>query len=188
MTTPSGSSTTVNTGQSGTTTTTTSAAPEAVDDKETQGSPVDAPDGDDEGDESTLDAKSRAALDKVRREARNLRQRLKDLEPAAAKLKELEDRDKSETQKLTEQLAALQTRIADYEVREVRAAAAAAVGLPAELAQFLTATTAADAKEQAKKLQQYAKANPVDLKQGARTNSAPQLTGDQMIRRMAGRE
>lgn len=147
-----------------------------------------APEADEDEHESTLDPKAKSALEKVRREAANLRKRLKDVEPAARKLRELEDKDKSETQKLTDQLAELQTKITEYEVREVRTKAASAVGLPAALAEFITATDPDEAKQQAKTLLGFAKAGPVDLKQGTRQTPVSPITGDQLIRRMAGRE
>ncbi len=56
------------------------------------------------------------------------------------------------------------------------------------MAQFITATDPDEAKQQAKTLMGFAKAGPVDLKQGARQTPASQITGDQLIRRMAGRE
>lgn len=164
------------------------AAQEAAEDTESQQDGA-AQEAEEDEHESTLDPKAKSALEKVRREAANLRKRLKEIEPAARKLKELEDKDKSETQKLNDQLGALQTKITEYEVREVRSAAAAAVGLPATMAQFITASDPAEAKEQAKTLLGFAKAGPpADLKQGARQTPVSQVTGDQLIRRMAGRE
>ncbi len=190
MTNPSTTTVTVPAGQVSTTATTNTASTPAADEsaESQQDNPSPEDDGDDDAHESTLDPKAKASLEKVRREAANLRKRLKEIEPAAAKLKELEDKDKSETQKLTDQLAELQTKITEYAVREVRSAAAAAVGLPATMAQFITATDPDEAKQQAKTLMGFAKAGPVDLKQGARQTPASQITGDQLIRRMAGRE
>jgi predicted RNase H-like nuclease (RuvC/YqgF family) len=165
-------------------------AQEATDDVEAQQLLADAvQETDDDADESTLDPKAKSALDKVRREAANLRKRLKELQPAADKLKQLEDRDKTETQRLTEQLAELQTKVVEYEVREVRTAAAASVGLPASMAQFITATDLDEAKAQAKALADFGKAGQgADFKQGARPNAGQTVTGDDFIRRMAGRK
>lgn len=170
-----------------TTTETTTDAPEA-----TAGTTTDTPvvdDKDTEPDESTLDDKAKQALSKARREAANLRQRLKELEPKAARLKEIEDKDKSESQRLAEQLAEKDKRIAEFEVREVRAEAAAAAGLPSTMAQFITATDPGEAKAQAKQLAEWGKSQgAVDLKQGARPNTPSKLTGDDVLRRMAGRK
>lgn len=48
------------------------------------------------------EARAKAKIAKANQEAKNLRQRLKELEPLAAKAKELEDANKSETEKLSE--------------------------------------------------------------------------------------
>lgn len=164
--------------------TTDPAAPEATENNAPEPTEDPAP----EADESGLDPKAQEALSKARREAANLRKRLKDLEPAARKLKELEDKDKSETQRLTEQLGEMQQKIALYETRELRIAAATSVGLPADMVQFITASDAEEAKAQAKKLLEWRKTTPPDLRQGARATPAAQMTGDQAIRRMAGRQ
>jgi iron-sulfur cluster repair protein YtfE (RIC family) len=143
----------------------------------------------DAADESRLDGKAKAALEKVRREAHNLRQRLKELEPAARKLKEIEDKDKSESQKLAEQLAEMQKKIGEYETREVRVAAAAAAGLPANMAQFITATDPDEAKTQAKQLAEFGKSGQqTDFKQGARKVAPQKISEDDWLRKMAGRQ
>lgn len=56
--------------------------------------------------------RAEAALKKKNSEAENLRKRLKELEPLAKKAKELEDAQKSESERLAEQLAAQQERAA----------------------------------------------------------------------------
>lgn len=56
--------------------------------------------------------RAEAALKKKNSEAENLRKRLKELEPLAKKAKELEDAQKSEQERLTEQLTAAQERAA----------------------------------------------------------------------------
>jgi len=169
--------TTVDAPAATTTTTTTTDAPAATD-------------TDNEPDETALDEKAKAALAKVRREAANLRQRLKELEPKAAKLKEIEDKDKTESQKLADQLAEANKKIATFQLREVQLEAASAAGLPANMAQFITATDPTEAKAQAKMLAEWGKAGngAVDFKQGARPNTQPKLTGDEVLRRMAGRK
>lgn len=159
-------------------TTTTSTAPAVEDDT-------------DDDLESTLDPKARAALEKVRREARNLRTRLKDLEPAAAELKKIRDRDKTESQRLADQITELQAQVLDYQLTAMRTEAATAAGLPAGMAQFITATTPADAKAQAKQLAEFGRLGQqgaADFRQGARPAAATRPTGDELIRRMAGRQ
>jgi chromosome segregation ATPase len=64
-------------------------------------SPEETPKPEDKGD--TFDAeRAKAKIAKANQEAANLRKRLKDLEPLALKAKELEDANKSELEKLTE--------------------------------------------------------------------------------------
>ena len=57
--------------------------------------------------------RAEAALRKKNSEAENLRKRLKELEPLAKRARELEDAQKSETERLTEQLTAQQERAAN---------------------------------------------------------------------------
>lgn len=67
--------------------------------------------------------RAEAALKKKNSEAENLRKRLKELEPLAKKAKELEDAQKSEQERLTEQLTAAEERAA----KAVRTAVASKV-------------------------------------------------------------
>ncbi|MFF1341132.1 hypothetical protein ACFVYT_24965 [Streptomyces sp. NPDC058290] len=67
--------------------------------------------------------RAEAALKKKNSEAENLRKRLKELEPLAAKAKELEDAQKTETERLNEQLTAQRERAE----KAVRAAVASKV-------------------------------------------------------------
>ncbi|MFC4512541.1 hypothetical protein [Streptomyces ehimensis] len=77
-----------------------------------------------ESEEEPFDRKrAEAALRKKNSEAENLRRRLKELEPLAKKARELEDAQKSETERLNDQLAAAQERAA----KATRAAVAAKV-------------------------------------------------------------
>lgn len=163
------------------------ASQEDTEDTTTQPEDVQEATEDGEADESTLDDRAKAALDKVRREARNLRQRIKELEPAARKLREIEDKDKSEAQRLGDKLNELERQLADYKVREVRTAAAAAAGLPVSMAQFITAADPEEAKRQAKTLAEFGKGQ-ADFKQGARKTPPAGLTGDELLRKMAGRQ
>lgn len=141
-------------------------------------------------DDSAFDDRAKSALAKVRREAANLRARVKELEPAAVELKQIRDKDKTESQRLSDELAAMNKKLAAYELREVRSAAAVAAGLPLDMAQFITASDPAEAKAQAKQLADWGKTGggSADFKQGARPNTPAKLTGDDMLRRMAGRQ
>ncbi|WP_075737535.1 hypothetical protein [Streptomyces acidiscabies] len=91
------------------------------------------------GDGEPFDAdRARKALSKKNAENKGLRDRLKELEPLAAKARELEDAQKSEAQRLTDQLAAQQEKAA----KAVRAAVASKV-------EALAAKTFADPEDAA---------------------------------------
>ncbi|OUD04696.1 hypothetical protein [Streptomyces swartbergensis] len=75
--------------------------------------------------------KFEAELRKKNSEAANLRKRLKELEPLAKKAKEFEDAQKSEQERLNDQLAAAQEQIATTRKRLVEARVQALAGSPA---------------------------------------------------------
>ena len=85
--------------------------------------PATAPEAEGAEDEPFDRKRAEAALKKKNSEAENLRKRLKELEPLAKKAKELEDAQKSEQERLAEQLTAAQERAA----KAVRAAVASKV-------------------------------------------------------------
>jgi len=160
------------------------------DDIDSQDRVDDAPEADDE---ESFDPRAKAALAKARREALNLRtslrKHMKETKPLLDRLKEIEDKDKSAVERQAAEVAELQAKVTEFQVREVRNAAAAKAGLPASMAQFITATDPDEAEEQAKALLEFRKGGAaVDFKQGARTTAPQKLTGDQLIRRMAGRQ
>jgi DNA gyrase/topoisomerase IV subunit A len=71
--------------------------------------------------ETPFDRKqAEAKIRKVNAEAQNLRKRLKELEPKAAELQRLKDAEKSDTERLTDQLAAANERITKTRERLVR--------------------------------------------------------------------
>lgn len=75
-----------------------------------------------ESDEEPFDrARAEAKIKKANSEAENLRKRLKELQPLARRAQELEDAQKTEQQRLTEQLTAAQER-AESAVRTAVAA------------------------------------------------------------------
>ncbi|MPY47156.1 hypothetical protein [Streptomyces acidicola] len=81
------------------------------------------------GEEKPFDRKKfEAELRKKNSEAANLRKRLKELEPLAKKAKEFEDAQKSETERLTEQLQAANERISATRKRLVEARVQALAG------------------------------------------------------------
>ncbi|WP_328631980.1 hypothetical protein [Streptomyces sp. NBC_00356] len=61
-----------------------------------------------------------AKIRKANQEAKNLRQRLKELEPKAAELQRIKDADKSESERLTDQLAQANERVTQTRQRLVR--------------------------------------------------------------------
>ncbi|EPD63171.1 hypothetical protein [Streptomyces sp. HGB0020] len=83
----------------------------------------------------------RAARREAERQRKELEARLKDLEPLAAKAKELEDSKKTETEKLSEKLTAAEKRAADAEQKALRLEVAAAKGLTDAQAKRLVGTT-----------------------------------------------
>lgn len=142
------------------------------------------PDGDDE-----LDEKGTAALAKARREAKNLRDRVKALEEVEKKYNQSEDAKKSELQKAQDLLARKDKELADLLVNNYRRDAALSAGLTGDDIEFITGTTEEECQEQAKKLaKRLAATKPAtDLRQGNRgqTPAAP-VDGNALIRQMAG--
>ena len=73
------------------------------------------------GDDKPFDRKKfEAELRKKNNEAANLRKRLKELEPAAAELQRIKDADKSESERLTDQLQRANEQVAKTRQRLVR--------------------------------------------------------------------
>lgn len=156
-------------------------------------------DGDDDSDEG-LDAKAKAKIDKANREARNLRQKLRELEPDAKRWREADEAQKSELQKTKDRLAEAEMELKGHQVDQVRRKAASNAGLDPELAEFITATDDDEALEQAQKLAKRVGTNSTntsggdtsgrgpDLRQGASRGSAPKQpeSRDDLIRRWAG--
>jgi len=85
--------------------------------------------------------KLRAALEAARKDAAKYRTKAKELEPLAAKAKELEDAGKSETEKLTGKLTEAEQRAATAERRALVLEVAAEKGLTAKQAKRLTGNT-----------------------------------------------
>lgn len=141
-------------------------------------------------------AKKDADIDKWKKMSRKHEATAKSMEPAAKRLAELEDSQKSEQQKLTEKLSAAEVELAQFRTREVRMNAAVAAGLPAEMAKFITEVEPEGAEEQAKELANHlkpaepkpAESKPADLRQGARGAAAkPAEDPNAWLRKLAGR-
>jgi hypothetical protein len=117
----------------------------------------------------------KAALHKANKEAETLR----------LKLKEFEDRDKTDLEKLAERATASEKRAVDAESRALRAEVASTLSVPADLVEFLTGTTEEELTAQAAKLvahragQDAADAEPrtprPDPAQGARPDGTASL-------------
>lgn len=71
---------------------------------------------------------------------------------AARRLQEMEDRDKSDVQKLTDKIAAAEQRAAEAESRALRFAVAADKHVPADYLEFLTGDTQEELEAKADKL------------------------------------
>lgn len=101
-------------------------------------------------------ARARAALEKKNREAKALRDRLRELEPLAAKAREADEAAKTELQKHAERTTAAERERDEARLALARRDAAEEAGLPRAWADRLKGATAeellADAKELAKEL------------------------------------
>lgn len=95
---------------------------------------------DDKGDDSLGDAGKRA-LERERQARRDAEARLRELEPLAAKAKELEDAKKSETEKLTAKIDDLTSKLEASDLRAMRAEVAREKGLSARQAERLQGKT-----------------------------------------------
>lgn len=93
---------------------------------------------DDNKPDPTLGDAGKKALDGERKARRDAEKKVTDLE---ARLKEIEDKDKSEVQKLTDEVAALRKTATDHETKALRAEVAMAKGLSAAQAKRLVGTT-----------------------------------------------
>ncbi|MGW0905034.1 hypothetical protein [Streptomyces sp. NPDC002853] len=90
----------------------------------------DAQEADAEVEEKPFDRKqAEAKIKKANSEAANLRKRLKDLEPKAAELQAIKDAEKSESERLNDQLTAAQEQIAKTRQRLVRSQVTALAGV-----------------------------------------------------------
>lgn len=97
---------------------------------------------DDEEDNGTFDAeRAKAKIARANSEAANLRKRLKEAEAKAARLDEIENAGKSETERLTAAVAEAERRAQEADARALRLEVAAAKGLNPTQARRLVGTT-----------------------------------------------
>lgn len=145
-------------------------------------------DAKDDGKTLTQAEVDKIVADRVKRERQKFAD-YDDLKKRSAKLKEIEDGQKTEIQKKEDQIAAQAIELQKYKVAEIRRAAASAAGLDPELAEFITAADEEEATEQAKKLAERlkvtSKSSP-DFKQGTRQTPAPTRSRDELLRGLAG--
>lgn len=127
-----------------------------------------------------------------------------DLKKKASQFDELQDKNKTELEKVNDQLNAAQVELQGYRVEKIRMDAARQVGLDLELAEFITAVDEDEAVEQAKRLlaRLGSRGNEndgeggdnaggggrrADFKQGTRRGpQKTEMTRDDLIRGLAG--
>lgn len=152
---------------------------------------------DDEDDEEKFDAdRARKKIEKANREAKNLRDQLARLKPLADEAEKRRKGEQTESQRLTEEKAALEVRLAELTTANIRRDAAEAANLPAKFVKFITAADPDEALAQAKELAKELKGanegrsnGSANLGQGARgaSNAGTTESPDALLRRMAGR-
>jgi len=111
------------------------------------------------------------------------------LKKKATEFDKMQDAQKSEVEKLNDQLASAQVELQGFRVAEIRRGAAEAAGLPPKYMKYITAADEAEALEQAKELAKDIKTpepKPADLKQGTRPHTPAQQSRDELLRGLAG--
>lgn len=138
------------------------------------------------------EAKPTETVDYWKQRSRENERKAKENADAAKRLADIEDKDKSEQQKLSEKVAAAEKRAAEAEASVLRRDIAATKGLPAGMADRLRGTTQDEIEEDADALLKTLKdagggPKAVDLKQGDRGGDAGGNDVDAWIRKAAGR-
>lgn len=139
-------------------------------DPEPDPTPDPEPDPDPKPGEVFDEERAKAKIAKANSEAQGLRKRLKELEEKASKLDELENASKTEQQKLTEQVAALEARAAKAEADHLRLSVGAEKGLSPAQARRLLGTTKEELEADADELLTSFK--PADERPGGRPREA----------------
>ena len=155
-------------------TATTDPAPEATTEPATDTAPATTPPADDLGDAGK---KALAAERAAKRAAE------KQVAELAAKVKEFEDASKSEAEKAAARAEAAEKALAEMTAKALRLQVVTEVGVPADLAEFLTGSDEESLRAQAEKLMAATAASKAprapqpDPSQGAKPNgAASQLT------------
>lgn len=149
-------------------------------------------DDDEESGETWDQEKARNKIAKANREAKNLRDQIKQLKPLADEAEKARKDGQSEAQRLTEQKAELEVRIAEMEAADARRSAADQAGLSPQFVKFISAADPDEALVQAKELAKALKSatgedKKADLRQGNRGsgNASGAASHDDLLRAMA---
>lgn len=116
------------------------------------------------GDDSELGDRGKAALDKERQARREAERRAKDGEAAILRLKEIEDAQKSEQEKLTERAEKAEREAAEARIALMRRDVAADKQLPPAMADRLRGTTREELEADADELLKMLPTNGSDNK------------------------
>ena len=98
------------------------------------------------------ESRARAKIRKANQEAENLRKRLKELEPKASQFDELQEQQKTETQRLADQQTALEARAGLAEMEAARLRIALSKGLTETQAKRLIGSTTEELEADADEL------------------------------------
>jgi chromosome segregation ATPase len=136
----------------------------------------------------TLDVdRAKAAIAKKNQENKSLRARLKELEARDAKLAEIENASKTELERLQERLASAESEALEARLQAAKAKVVAEKGLGADLAEFITGSSAEEIEAQAERLASLLSSlgdkpsglNPVErLRTATNSNDKMALNGD----------
>ncbi len=145
--------------------------------------------------EAELGDAGKRAIQREREARKELEAKLKELEPLAAKARELEESNKSEAQRLQERAEAAERAAQEAQSRALRIEVASAKGLPAQLAARLTGSTQEELEADADALlalvapKQPATGKPGDALVGTRTPPAAPQDADAIVDKLraAGR-
>lgn len=110
-------------------------------------------------------------------QARKWEQRAKANSDAAARLKEMEDAQKTEQERLTESLTAAQQRAQELELKAARLEVAAEKGLPKSSIKFLTGTTPEELAESADELLELMKPDDPGPQRSGSADATSRSTG-----------
>lgn len=124
----------------------------ATDAPTTEPAPTPAPEPTSSTTDEPLGEGGKRALTAERQRARELEQKLKELEPLAEEARKRADAEKSETTKLNEALAGERDARGKAEVALLRYTVAADRGVPPDLVKFLTGTTKDQVEQSANEL------------------------------------